>query len=109
MGAVRNRVELAGIELREEKHRAVELFWLTAAGVFFAGVAVMTLTVAIALLISASARPYFLLGMGILYAVGAVTAVLQLRHKLKNGQPPLAETIEQLRKDGEWLSSPKKK
>ena len=102
---IQNRIELLGIELQEEKCRLVELLLWTAVVVFLAIVAVVVLTIAVAYLAGESARPYVLLGAGVLYAAAAVTAVFVLRNKLTKEPPPLAETVAQIKKDREWLDS----
>lgn len=104
---LQSRVELIAIELREEKCRAVELLLWCAAAIFLAVIAVVVLTVAIAFLVGESARPYVLLGAGILYVAGAVGAFFVARRKLTSGPAPFEETVSQLKKDREWLKSHK--
>jgi uncharacterized membrane protein YqjE len=105
LGTIQNRVELIGIELQEEKLRLVELLLWSAAVVFMAVLGVAVLTVAVALLVGESARPYVLIGAGVLYLAGAALAMTRLRARFKNGPLPLSETASQLKKDREWLAS----
>jgi uncharacterized membrane protein YqjE len=105
LGTIQNRVELIGIELQEEKLRLVELLLWSAAVVFMAVLGVAVLTVAVAFLVGDSARPYVLIGAGVLYLAGAALAMIRLRARFKNGPLPLSETASQLKKDREWLAS----
>lgn len=109
LGTIQNRIELIGIELQEEKTRFAEVFLWTAAAAFLAMLGLAVLTVGIAFLVGDSARPYFLLGAGLLYLAAAAAAFLILRNKLRNGPPPFSETVAQFKKDRQWLGSPKEK
>ena len=109
LATIQNRIELAGLELREEHHRLADMLMGIVAGVFLALVAVVVLTLALAYLVSESVRPWFLLGAGLLYAGTAAAVFLILRSRLRKRPPPFAETLSQLRKDREWLGSLKDK
>ena len=105
LGLVKNRIELLGIELQEEKCRLVEVLALAIAGVFLAVIGLAVLTVGIAFFVGEEARPYFLLGAGLLYATLAVVMFILVRNKLKSGPRPFSETVSQFKKDREWLDS----
>ena len=50
-------------------------------------------------------RIYVAAGFGFLYLLGAVGALFSVKSLLKNGLPPFAETLNQVKKDRECLES----
>jgi uncharacterized membrane protein YqjE len=103
LGVVQTRIELFGLELREEKLRLAEsLIW--AAGLFFFGqIALLLLTMALVLVFREHAVLVLLL-FGFVYAGMAVGCGLALRQRLKNRPSPFSGTVEELKKDREWLT-----
>jgi uncharacterized membrane protein YqjE len=95
-----SRLELASIELREEKARAIDMLLLGAVAVFCGAMAVVLLTVLVVLLCWPHAA-WALGGFAVIYAGMALLGWRSLRRKLK--KPFFAETIAQLQKDREWL------
>jgi len=103
LAALQNRVELFALEFREEQsHAAGVLIWGLAA-VLFGVVTVVVLTGTIILLFSPESRVYVAAGFCLLYFLGAVTAILGLKSRLKNRPEPFSETINQMKKDRQWL------
>jgi uncharacterized membrane protein YqjE len=103
LGVLRNRSELIAVEWQLELERLVGLLVLAAA-VAFLGMMVIALCTAIVIfLFPEGARLYVAGGFALLYLGGAIWAGLCLRSLLK--QVPFGETLNQLKKDREWLGS----
>jgi uncharacterized membrane protein YqjE len=98
---------LFAVEVSEEKCRLVELLLWTAVVVCLGTIAVVVLTAALVFLVNESARPFVLVGLGVVYLLAALVAGAVLHRKLKNSPPPFSETVSQLEKDREWLNSRK--
>lgn len=101
---VHNRVELAAIELQEEKSRAISLLIWSALLIFFGFMTVVALTLAVIflfweqkLIVAGSFAAFYLLA--------ALVAFVAMKKKLQNPPVPFAETISQLKKDRDWLES----
>ena|SRR2546427_13075921 len=103
LGALRNRGELLLLELQEEKARLIGLLAWVAGMLFLAFMGVMLLTATIIFLFPEPLRLWAAAGFAVLYLAGAVAVFLVIKSSLKHS--PFAETIEQVRKDGEWLDS----
>lgn len=103
LAAVQTRVELFALELREEKTSAVELLIWVCTALFFGMMAVIALLATLIMIFPAEARVYAGGGFAILFTVGAIWAYSRLRTRLKNQPPPFSDTINELRKDREWL------
>jgi uncharacterized membrane protein YqjE len=103
LGVVQTRIELFALELREEKLRLAEsLLW--AAGLFFFGqIGLLLLTLALVLALREHAVLVLLL-FGAAYAGMAIACGFALRQRLKNRPSPFSGTVEELKKDREWLS-----
>lgn len=107
LAQVQNRIELFAVELQEEKARLVRVLVL-AAGVFFlAGVAVVMVTLTIVWLAGESARVPLMIGFSVLYIAGAIWGIFALRKLILHTPPPFQDTISELKKDRDWLSSRK--
>ena len=107
LAQLQGRIELFAVELQEEKARLVRVLVL-AAGVFFlAGVAVVMVTLTIVWLAGESARMPLLIGFSALYAAGAIWGIFALRKLVLHTPPPFQDTISELKKDRDWLSSRK--
>lgn len=103
LAAVQTRLELFALELREEKTSAIELLIWVCTALFFGMMAFIVLTAAIILLFNdkwrlAAAGAFFLL-----YVAGAIWAYLRLKARLKNQNTPFNDTINEFKKDREWL------
>jgi uncharacterized membrane protein YqjE len=103
LGALSNRVELLAVEFKEEKTNVVELFICIAAALFFAMMTVIVLTATIVLLFPESSRVYAAGGFCFVYLVGAIWSFLRLKSRLKQSGLPFAESINELKKDRQWL------
>jgi uncharacterized membrane protein YqjE len=103
LGAFYNRIELLIVEFGEEKTKLIELLVCAGAAVFFAVMAVIVFTATVILLFPQEWRVYAAGGFCLVYLVGAIWSFLQLNKRLKQNSPPFAETINELKKDREWL------
>jgi uncharacterized membrane protein YqjE len=101
LALVHNRVELASVELREEKSRLMSMVVCGALGVFLAFMTVVVLTFAVVVAFWENAL-MVLIGFALFYFLGALIAFLLFRSRVK-APPPFSETIDQIRKDREWL------
>jgi uncharacterized membrane protein YqjE len=107
LAQVQNRIELFAVELQEEKARLLRILVL-ATGVFFlAGVAVVMVTLTVVWLAGESARLPLLIAFSGLYLAGAVAGFLAFRKLIRSAPPPFQDTISELKKDRDWLSSRK--
>lgn len=98
---IQNRFELLTLELREEKERVVGIaIW----GGVMAVCAFMALITLSFLLVVAfwDQAVWVLLGLTVAYLVTALIAYLMVRLRVK--EPLFGETINQLKKDREWLT-----
>ncbi len=106
LAIVQNRLELAAVELGEEKYRVLDaLMW---AGVFVF-LAVMTMLLA-TLMVVFIFREYALLalaGLGFCYFVATVAVFFILRRRLREWPIPFVHTVAEIKKDRECLSDPK--
>jgi uncharacterized membrane protein YqjE len=103
LGAFYNRVELLVVEFGEEKTKLIELLVCACAAVFFAVMAVIVFTATVILMFPLDYRVFAAGGFCLVYLSGAIWSFLQLNKRLKQNGPPFAETINELKKDREWL------
>lgn len=103
LGALENRIELASIEWQEERIRLSELFLWIGALLFLAMIGLMLLTATIIFLFKEEWRLYVAGAFTLLYFLAALGAWLGVRSRLR--QEPFQETLNQVKKDREWLQS----
>jgi uncharacterized membrane protein YqjE len=103
LGAFHNRVELFAVEFKEEKTNVVELLLCVAAALFFAMMTVIVLTATVILLFPPENRIYAAGGFCLIYLIGAIWSILRLKSRLKQNGTPFAESINELKKDREWI------
>jgi len=101
VGAVHSRIELAVVELQEERDRAVNILVWSGVLLFLVFMAIVAFTFCVIVALWQYAV-WVGLGFGVLYLAGAAVAAAIVRKRLK--APLFSETMEQLRKDREWLS-----
>ena len=103
VGAVQNRIELFALELREEKNHAVYvLIWVLVAA-SCGLMALVAITAAVVLFVPEDKRGLAAGGFAVFYLALAAFALLRARGRMKEEVPPFSATIEELRKDHEWL------
>ena len=103
LGALQNRVELAAVELEEEKGRLLQMVIAAVGLLFLVMMGLVMLTATIVFLFPEEYRVYALAGFTVLYLGGAVLAFFMLKGVLKH--TPFAETLRQIRKDAQWVKS----
>ena len=103
VGALRNRGELLLVEWQQEKARLIELLVLAIGLLFLGLMALMLLTATIIFLFPEENRRYAAGGFTVLYLAGAVWAFLAIRASIRH--QPFAETLNQVKKDGEAIQS----
>ena len=97
------RLELAALELQEEKYRLIDLL-LRAAALVVLGILTLVSATALVVVTFWERSPVVTLAIVTgLYALGALMVALGIRAKLKASPPPLSDTIAELKKDREWL------
>ena len=103
LGAFQNRVELLAVEFKEERTNVVELFIYVAAALFFAMMTVIVLTATVILLFPSEYRVYAAGGFCLIYVIGAIWSFVTLKSRLKQSGLPFSESLNELKKDREWL------
>lgn len=102
-----SRVELAALELQEEKLRLLDVL-LRAAG--FMALSILALLSATALLVVLFWEHHPVLIIALItaaYALGAVLLWLDLKKRLDSAPPPFADTLAEFKKDAETLQAKK--
>ena len=107
LALVRNRVELFSVELQIEEARLIKLLVLAAAAVLLANMAVLMGTAVVMVFAGERARVPVLLGLFLFYVLAATAAFFALRRHLRSTTPPFNETLSEVKKDCEWLTSRK--
>ena len=69
----------------------------------FALMTLLILSVTIILIFPADLCAYAAGGLALIYLSGAIWSFVQLRTRLKNRPIPFSATIEEIKKDREWL------
>jgi uncharacterized membrane protein YqjE len=105
LSALENRGELFLVELQEEKNKIIEMFIWVAAVCFLGFMFVVVLTATVILLFPPDLRVYVAGGFCLLYLVGAVLSLLNLKALIKSATLPFQETISEVKKDRQWLES----
>jgi len=105
LAALQNRGELFQAEMEEEKNRTLELFVWVAAVCFLAFMFLAVLTAAVIFLFPDNLRVYAAGGFALLYLLGAVLALLNLKALIRSAGSPFVGTMSELKKDREWLES----
>jgi uncharacterized membrane protein YqjE len=103
VAVLENRLQLFSVELEEQKARLVKVLVLAGAAIFLGNTALLTVSATIVVLAGAEARVPVLIGLSVIYVVGAVWAFLALRTELRTAPPPFKDSISELKKDGDWL------
>jgi uncharacterized membrane protein YqjE len=103
LALLKNRVELFGVELQEQKARLTKVLLLIAATAFLGNTAVLVVTGTIIYLAGDSARKPLLIGLSIFYVGAAVVAAVLLRRELRSARPPFEDSVSELKKDCDWL------
>ena len=103
VGAVQKRIELFALELREEKTQAVGVLIWVCVAVLCGLMALVAITATVVLFIPEDKRAFAAGGFALLYLLMAVVAYLRARARMNQETRPFSATIEEFRKDQEWL------
>src|SRR6266853_5910141 len=104
LATVQNRAELAAVEFKEEKdHALVLMLWATVV-FFFAVMTGIVLTATIIFAFPEDRRIYVAGVFTVLYLAGGVWAFLGLRTRLNKQPVPFSATVDEIKKDREWLT-----
>ena len=104
LATVQNRAELAAVEFKEEKDHALELMLWATVVFFFAVMSGIVLTATIIFAFPEDRRIYVAGVFAILYLAGGVWAFLGLRTRLNKQPVPFSATVDEIKKDREWLT-----
>jgi uncharacterized membrane protein YqjE len=105
LAAFEIRGEIFLVELEQEKSRLMESLIWGAAVCFFGMMFVVVLTGTVIFLFPEDCRIYAAAGFCLLYLLGAVLAWLNLKAFAKGSTRPFSGTVEELKKDRQWLES----
>ncbi|MCO1462285.1 phage holin family protein [Burkholderia multivorans] len=98
---LQTRLELVGIELAEEKERLMGVLFLGLAAMMLATMALISLTVLIAIAFWDTYRWQSLAGITALYAIGGIVCALKARSGLHDAPTVFDATLAELEKDRE--------
>jgi len=103
LGLVQNRFELAGVELQEEKIRAVNLLvWLSVA-IALGTAGLLIATGALALFLWEKSGYAGLIALALVALAGSARILHIIRRRIQTAPPPFAGTVDEFRKDRECL------
>jgi uncharacterized membrane protein YqjE len=105
ISSIQNRIGLFATELEEEKCWLISTLLWSAAFVFFGGLSVVFLVGLILYLVPEVARGWVLSGFALLFVFITVNAAVGLRRSMRHKKPPLSHTLEELKKDLDWIRS----
>ncbi|MDE2203384.1 MAG: phage holin family protein [Burkholderiaceae bacterium] len=100
---LQTRLELASVELAEEKERLLGVAFLGMLAVSLIGLAIMTLTALVVILCWDTYRWQSLVIMAALYGFGAAACLWRVRTSLRRAPPLFEATLAELDKDREIL------
>ncbi|AOJ02809.1 MULTISPECIES: phage holin family protein [Burkholderia] len=98
---LQTRLELVGIELAEEKERLMGVLFLGLAAMMLATMALISLTVLVAIAFWDTYRWQSLAAITALYALGALACGLKARSGLRDAPVVFEATLNELEKDRE--------
>src|SRR5882672_1291947 len=98
LSILHNRLELATLELKEEKHWAAATLIVAVLASSFAVLSIVAVLITVAFVAPPAARPWVMIGISALMIVGLLICVFNLKARL-NRPPALAETLAELKKD----------
>lgn len=103
--ALRNRLELASIELGEARGRLFATIVISVAVVLLLGGAVGLLSAWVAAALWSTLGAAVLAWLALAYALGGVALLWWLRHRLDTDPPFLADTLAELQRDAASLQA----
>lgn len=99
IGSVHDRIELAAIELHEEKYRLVQLLLWVGAILVMGMLAIMFASFALVVVLWETARLATVIGLAVAYLVAFGAAVWGFRRFLAHQPKPFAATLNELQQD----------
>jgi len=103
LAAAQNRTELLAVEFQEEKEHVLESGAWIMATLFFAIMVCGLVSAIIIWLFPEDWRIYAAAALALIYLVGGVIAFSGLRRQLRRQSAPFSASIDEIRKDREWL------
>ncbi|HZZ13022.1 MAG TPA: phage holin family protein [Paraburkholderia sp.] len=103
---LQTRLELVGIELAEEKDRLLGVLFLGLAAMMLAMMALIALTVLVAIAFWDTYRWQGLAGITAVYAIAALLCALKARSGLRNAPMVFEATIAEFEKDRDTFRKP---
>jgi len=107
LAIAQTRLELIGIEIAEEKERLLISLFIALAGMLLSLMALVTLTVLIAVTFWDSYRWQSLAVLTAVYTLAAIGCGLNAWNRLRNSPPMFPATLAELEKDSAALRHPK--
>lgn len=104
LSTLHNRLELLTLELKEEKYWLTRTLLFASFALVFAILSIVAILVTVAVLTPAEARPWVMGGICVVCVGGTVFFMFALEKKLKR-EPPLKDTLAELKKDIECLKT----
>jgi uncharacterized membrane protein YqjE len=99
------RLDLAAVELLEERDAAIDVLVRLALAGLLAAAALFGLSLALVLVLPPSWRAAGAGVLTLIYATAAWLLYRDVRLKLRDRPPPLSVTREELKRDREWLDA----
>ena len=103
LGLLQTRLELAAVELHEEKLRLFDLLLRVAIFVVLSVIAIVTATALVVVLLWDYSRGWTLGVITAVYGLAALVLWLDLKKRVDTAPPPFTDTIEEFKKDAECL------
>ena len=103
MGLAHSRLELFALELQEEKLRALKAVVWLAFALILGGAGLLVALGALAFFLWDIGGYYGVCGLALVLLAAGAGVLRAIRHKILNGPPPFAGTIDEFRKDRECL------
>jgi len=104
LSTLHNRFELLTLEVKEEKYWLTRTLLFASFALVFAILSIVAILVTVAFLTPAEARPWVMGGICVVCVGGTVFFMIALEKKLKR-EPPLKDTLAELKKDIECLKT----
>lgn len=101
MAIARSRLELAAVELQEEKHRLIQMLIWASAAIFSGFMAFILVNITVVYLFWETARLTVLIVLTLFYTGMLAAIALGFRHYIRRQSLPFSETIEEFQKDRE--------
>lgn len=103
LALLHNRLQLFSVELQEEKYRLLQaLLWLSSGVILiFLGLAMGVAT--LAMLVYCQWGVPGLAGLTVLLLIIGAVVLAVMWNRLKSSGTPFSATLQELKKDGEWL------